>query len=75
MTNIIEFGAKTEETTPTFDYEFVTKDGEQFTHHGILTMNPMFYGLVTESNNITFAIAADHVKTVTRLEPKPTLNA
>lgn len=75
MTNIIEFGTKTEEPTPTYDYEFTTKDGATFVKHGILTMNPMFYGLVTESNNITFAIAADHVLTVDRREPKPTLNA
>lgn len=76
--NIISFGTHTPakpESEPTYDYQFTTKDGQTFTRHGVLTMNPLFFGVTTEDNRLIFSVAAETILTVDRLEPKPTLNA
>jgi hypothetical protein len=74
--NIIDFGAKsTNPVVETFDYRFTTKDGADYTRHGILTMNPMFYGVTDAEQRLIFCIAQDHILSVDRVEPAPVFNA
>lgn len=74
---IIQFGKPTEVAPEqqTFDYNFVMKDGTIQQAHGLLTLNPMFAGVTTTDNNLTFFVSHDQLAMIRRVEPEAQYNA
>lgn len=69
MDNIINIGANKAPADPVFDYVFTRKDGQELVATGVLTMNPLFFGVTDTDQRLVFSVATEEVSTVRRVEP------